>query len=109
MRKRCGIADEELLAATMPGAVRSGVVPAHWRRFILDRVAAITAEEQAALETPEGKGLQYKAKAQQFLLEVALVDYVIVKNQRGLGVSSRAVIERKGFCWTLWLLSRTEV
>ena len=74
MRKRCGIAGEELLAATMPGAVRSGVGPAHLWRFILDRVAAITAEEQAALDTPEGKRLQYNAKAKQFLMEVALMD-----------------------------------
>ena len=30
-------------------------------------------------------------------MEVALVDYVLAKNQKGLAVSSRAVLARKGF------------
>ena len=44
-------------------------------------MAAIADEQQAALDHPEGKELQYQAK--KFLMEVALVDYVLAKTKEG--------------------------
>ena len=98
-KTRCGITDEPLACLSPHGddVVHSPRIPVHWRRTILDQVAALTEDELLALERPQGKQIQLRAKARQFQTEVALVDYVHARNQRGLTVSSRAVLERKGF------------
>ena len=57
----------------------------------------LTDEELFALDHPVGKGVENLKKAQAFLTEVALVDYVEAKNQRGKVVSSRAILERRDF------------
>ena len=97
-RTRCGITgDGQATGVSAHGVAHPHAVPDHWRALFLESIAGLTDEQQAALDHPEGKKLQYQAKAKKFLMEVALVDYVLAKNQRGLAVSSRAVLARKGY------------
>ena len=97
-RTRCGIAgDGQATGVSAHGVAHPHAVPDHWRALFLESIAGLTDEQQAALDHPDGKKLQYQAKAKKFLMEVALVDYVLAKNQKGLAVSSRAVLARKGY------------
>ena len=98
-KTRCGISDEPLacLGSAEHDLVHGHRIPVHWRRAIFDQAAALTEEELLLLERPAGNQIRLQVKARQFLTEVALVDYVRARNARGLTVSSRAVLERKGF------------
>ena len=96
-QKRCGIESGHAATAEGDGAARPSLLPEHWRTNFLEKVRSVTQEEEEALAEPVGQGLKHRAKAKTFLMEVALVDYVSSKNQRGLGVSTRAILERRGF------------
>ena len=97
MQTRCGLSTVSHSTDSMSGAARHDVVPPHWRKWLCDIVSAMPSNVVASLEHPEGKWSQYREKARRFLLEVALVDYVRSKNEKGLTVSSRAVLARKAF------------
>ena len=96
-QRRCGTQHGGLARAGTDGADRSSMLPEHWRTKFLARVASVTQEEEDVLANPVGKAVKEQAKAKTFLMEVALVDYVSRKNQSGLGVSVRGILERKGF------------
>ena len=62
------------------------------------KIGVLTADEVNDSMHLEGlRSRQLKEKAKAFLVIVALVDYVKRQNGRCLGVSSRALLEQKGF------------
>ena len=96
-QKRCGIEGGHHASQGTDGADRPPLLPEHWRTKFLAKIRSVTQEEEDALAEPVGQGMKNQAKAKTFLMEVALVDYVSSKNERGLGVSTRAILERRGF------------
>ena len=96
-QKRCGIESGDHASQGTDGAARPPLLPEHWRTKFLAKIRSVTQEEEDALAEPVGQGVKNRAKAKTFLMEVALVDYVSSKNARGLGVSTRAILERRGF------------
>ena len=71
--------------------------PHEWRTKFLAKVRAWGPEEEDAMANPDGKSLEVQGKAKEVLRGLALVDFVEATNQSGLAVSSRAVLEWKGF------------
>ena len=64
-RKRCRIIDDVLAGVSAHGVVHPSVAPEQWRAF-LESIAAIADEQQAMLDHPEGKKLQYQATTSKF-------------------------------------------
>ena len=73
------------------------IVPEEWRARVRARVESLTPADVDALAAPFARpGVQRREKARRFVEEVALVSWVERMNVRGLAVSSRAVLERRG-------------
>ena len=63
----------------------------------LDKNRTTTDKEVRALEDPVPAVLKRRQTAKPFLIDVALADVVEAKNRQGCTVSTRAVLERRGF------------
>ena len=94
---RLGLPRPDAAARADDGAARPLPVPQKWRDAFLDKIRTISDEEVRALEDPVPGELKRRQKAKSFLIDVALADFVESKNRQGRTVSTRAVLERRGF------------
>ena len=94
---RLGLTRPDAVAGADDGAARPSPLPEKWRDAFLDKIRTITDEEVRALEEPLPGELKRRQKAKSFLIDVALADFVEAKNRQGCTVSTRAVLERRGF------------
>ena len=94
---RLGLPLPDAPAGAEDGAVRPSVLPPKWRDTFLEKVRTITEEELRAFEEPPPAEEKRRRKAKSFLIDVALTDYVEAKNSNGCAVSTRAIMERRGF------------
>ena len=95
--KRCGSVNKGRTGSRTTGVVHHEGAPPHWKTFFFNHIDTLTDEDKHQLRVPTDEKVHLHQKAKRFLMEVALVDYVRSKNQHGLTVSSRAVLERRGF------------
>ena len=94
---RLGLPRSDAPAGAEDGAVRPSPLPQKWRDTFLEKIRTMTEEELRAFEEPVLGELKRRRKAKSFLMEVALVDFVEANNRQGRTVSTRAIIERRGF------------
>ena len=79
------------------GAVRPSVLPQKWRDSFLEKLRSMSEEDLRAFEEPVAADEKRRRKAKSFLMDVALSDFVEAKNRLGRAVSTRTIIERRGF------------
>ena len=79
------------------GAVRPSVLPQKWRDSFLEKLRSMSEEDLRAFEEPVAADEKRRRKATMFLVDVALSDFVEAQNRLGRAVSTRTIIERRGF------------
>ena len=94
---RLGLLRPDAAAGADDGAARPLPMPQKWRDAFLDKIRTTTDKEVRALEDPVPAVLKRRQTAKSFLIDVALADFVEAKNRQGCTVSTRAVLERRGF------------
>ena len=100
-RKRSRITDDILAGVSAHGVAHPSAVPEHWRAFFNALQPSLMSSRPRSIIR---KARNFSFRQRQIILEVALVDYILAKNQNGLAVSSRAVLAQKGFLFDLLMV-----